>query len=189
MLINHRLTCCAVLALTATGIVHADSPGNVNSGFSRTTLAIGTVVNKMNTTGDLKPSERTPTGAAEVFAMEASKQTDANQTKEVHAYGADIAAGGHSDWHSHPGLEIDVNPGPAELTFYILNRDGSCRKQVLKVGQSLLVLPGETHMARNETTSDGHNLVERIHPGTAIPVTNHELQPLSPTCPYFSKMM
>ena len=175
-----------LLALAVAGLLQAVTPfedPNVAVGFSRTTLAIGTVVNKMNTTDDLKPSERTPAGVAEAFAMEASKQTDANQKKEMHVYSAEIAAGGHSDWHSHPGLEIDINNGNTPLTFYILNRNGTCRKQVLNPGSSLLVLPGETHVAINETGEDGSNLVERIHPSKAIPVTNHELQPLSSTCP------
>lgn len=184
-MIHNRLA-HVLFALTVAGLVHAETQPedpNRSVGFSRTTLATGIVVNKMNTTGDLKPSERTPNGAAETFAMEASKQIDANQTKEMHVYLATIDQGGHSDWHSHPGLEVDINYGHTPLTFYILNRNGICRKQVLTPGQSLLVLPGETHLARNESLADGLNLVERIHPGSALAVTNHELQPLSPTCP------
>lgn len=178
---NHRLS-HTFLALTAgAALLHAT---NANEGFTRTTLAIGTAINKAAMTGDFKNSERTPTGAAETFVLEASKQTDANQTKEVQAYLAELTAGGHSNWHSHPGLEISINPATSTtLTFYILNKNGTCRKHILQPGQTLLVLPGEIHTVRNESPNPGSLLVERIHPDKAVPVTNSELQPLNATCP------
>ena len=122
--------------------------------------------------------------------IQITKKPEPVPNEELHVYTANFEPGGHSKWHSHPGLELAVHMGDAnspDVTFYILNPDGiSCRRVELQPGQSLAVLPGETHMAINENkTVDATIVVERLHPGigNSIPVTRSESQPPAGTCP------
>ncbi|MFM2125477.1 MAG: hypothetical protein RL328_1928 [Acidobacteriota bacterium] len=182
-LITRAIPAVAALFLSATLPTEA---ANENSNFDRVTVAIGTVANKLQISGDGN-LQRTNPAAAESMVFEVSKQLDRNPQKEFHTYLANFETNGHSDWHSHPGLELDTHTGIGpELVFYILNRDGSCRRQVLAPGQALVVLPGETHLARNESGQKASIIVQRIHPGDSptLPVTNHQSQPTqTATCP------
>jgi quercetin dioxygenase-like cupin family protein len=196
--ITVRFVALGVVACLSTAV--SAYAANEDTGFGRTDLAIGALTNKMVMTGDSKGAGRRPSGVSEAVAIEASKRLDPNQEKEMHSYLASWSKGGHTSWHSHPGLELAINPvDGAPVTFYLLNRNGSCRNQVLLPRQSLLVLPGEVHMVRNESEEvDAAAVIIRIHTGDSrqflpvgsstpnpdyVPVTTTELQPSGTGCP------
>jgi quercetin dioxygenase-like cupin family protein len=175
---------------------------NENVGFSRTTLAIGTVTNRMVMEGLGRGADRDQPGGAEAIAILASKKLNPDQKKEIHAYAVTVLPGGHSNWHSHPGLEMASNPATAyPVSFHYVNRDGSCRKEILAPGQSPLIMPGEVHTVINESAVDVANfIVLRVHTGDSreflpvesavpnpdfVPVTIDEQQPQGEGCPVF----
>ena len=182
MTIHHARVRFSVIGLSLLAVAVGAEAANENGGFTRTPLAIGAVANKLRLAGDDKGVTGKP------LEIQVGNKLEPVPNLEMHAYIAEFSAGGHSDWHSHPGLEIVINSADStkSLTFYILNRDGtSCRRHELQPGQSLLVLPTETHAAINESGGPASIIVERLHPGigSAPAVTRHENQPPVGTCP------
>lgn len=185
-----------ILFFGASALAHAQ---NQEIGFSRTPLAIGTVTNKMLMQGDARGLEKGQPAGSQSLVIAVSKQLAPDQSKEIHSYLTSFLPGGHSNWHSHPGLEIDQNPAAGNpVAFYFVNRDGTCRKDILSPGQSHLIMPGEVHMAINESSAQTVDiLVLRVHTGDSreflpvgsaipnpnfVPVTVGEAQPHGDGC-------
>jgi quercetin dioxygenase-like cupin family protein len=193
MKIPHARSQLATVTLGLLGAFMSAEADNANVGFERETLGIGAMANKLSMAGpDLVRTAGTykkPT--VQTLDIHASTEAQPIPDKELHTYKSIFdAAGGHSNWHSHPGLEFDINPHTApddpSIEFYIVNGDGGCRHYTLQPGQSLLILPNETHMAQYLGGSKPASLlVERIHPGTGetLPVTRAEPQPSAGSCP------
>lgn len=194
---RHAAQLVATASLLLLAAVMPAQADNVNTGFTRETLAIGTVANRISAEsgdkGDEKAAEKgagasKKTRPSKTVEIHASAQLDPASGYELHAYSAEFDPHGHSNWHSHPGLELSIHSGGIgnqPMIFYILNRDGSCRRHELSHGQSLLLMPNETHVAINEASQKNSLIVERIHPGDSqvLPVTRDEAQPYGNGCP------
>src|SRR2546423_244329 len=86
----------------------------------------------------------TPIARATVGASIDASQTAGNQSVIQQLI---IAPGGYSGWHAHPGGGVTfVQAGT--LSLY----DGSCAKTVFAENRGAVERPGNTYLARNETS-------------------------------------
>ena len=186
-----------VLALGLAPQAHAGA--NANRGFAREVIAIGNISNVMKISDSVTsvPADDVVSGASPLKITKKvslhSSQKHALPTQELHSYNVKFLPGGHTGWHSHPGLEIDAAPGvkgaaptqhapPGNTrspTFYIVDKNGDCRKEMLAPGAARITNPGEIHLGINETGSTQYLAVVRIHPLAvpAIPVTYDSITP------------
>jgi quercetin dioxygenase-like cupin family protein len=140
------LCVAAVIGVAAYGSTVLATP---QSGFTSTSLAKGRLerFDAKTKTGDWKSRLKT------------------KGTSDLEVVEVEIAPGGSSGWHSHPGPSmVIVKSGTA--TFF-LGDDPTCTPHTVQAGQSFVEGGGEVHHAPNEGNVELVNIVTSLVPAGA----------------------
>jgi quercetin dioxygenase-like cupin family protein len=141
----------AVFAGLAALAVAATALATSGSGLSSTTLGMGRLepLDVHVKTGDWKMKLQTK-GTSDVIVTENK-----------------VIPGGHFGWHSHPGPSLVIVKSGTS-TFYSAD-DPTCTPQVYGAGSAYVDPGGDTHIARNEGSTDLVLIVARVLPAGAAP--------------------
>jgi quercetin dioxygenase-like cupin family protein len=90
-----------------------------------------------------------------------------------------VAPGGNFGWHSHPGPSLVIVKSGTS-TFYDGN-DPTCTPHVYAAGSAYVDPGGDTHIARNEGTTELVIIVARLLPEGAPARID---QPAPGNCPF-----
>lgn len=147
----------AALGIAATALA---TPG---SGLTTTTLATGKLqsVDVKVKTGHWK------------------MKLETNRTSDVIVTENRVAPGGNFGWHSHPGPSLVIVKSGTS-TFYGADEE-DCTPQVYPAGSVYVDPGGDTHIARNEGTTELVLLVARLLPEGAPARID---QPAPGNCPF-----
>jgi quercetin dioxygenase-like cupin family protein len=86
---------------------------------------------------------------------------------DVHIVGVKIEPGGHSGWHSHPGVAlVTVNSGVATVYH---GDDPNCNPLVYQAGTGFTEQAGSVHIVRNEGATDLEVIVLFLVPSGEAP--------------------
>jgi quercetin dioxygenase-like cupin family protein len=153
----------AVLAGLAALVIAATALATNGSGLTSTTLAKGTLqpIDVKVKTGDWKTKLETK-GTSDVIVTE-------NR----------VAPGGNFGWHSHPGPSLVIVKSGTS-TFYD-GDDPTCTPHVYAAGSAYVDPGGDTHIARNEGTTELVIIVARLLPEGAPARID---QPAPGNCPF-----
>jgi quercetin dioxygenase-like cupin family protein len=153
----------AVFAGLAALVIAATALATAGSGVTSTTLATGTLesIDVHVKTGDWKTKLETK-GTSDVIVTE-------NR----------VAPGGHFGWHSHPGPSLVIVKSGTS-TFYD-GDDPTCTPHVYAAGSAYVDPGGDTHIARNEGSTELVLIVARLLPAGAPPRVD---EPAPGNCPF-----
>jgi quercetin dioxygenase-like cupin family protein len=147
----------AALGVAATALA---TPG---SGLTTTTLATG----------------KLPAADVKVKTDHWKMKLETNDTSDVIVTENRVAPGGNFGWHSHPGPSLVIVKSGTS-TFYD-GDDETCTPHVYPAGSVYVDPGGDTHIARNEGTTELVLLVARVIPeGAAARID----QPNPGNCPF-----
>jgi len=124
--------------VTRANIIDDNPTGTMGGQISQTSIRAGHSTNQAVVAGRGISDQASPNGF---------------DTNNLFLLKVTITAGGHSFWHYHPGVNyIMVKQGT--VSYYTVNRDGSCNEHVVSPTDGFVEVPGMIHALENKSGTD-----------------------------------